>query len=164
MVVEIVERNTFSAIGKKRTFSVKNEGQKEKISQFWQEANENGDINRISELAEFATIDAILGVCSMNPEQFAKEEMDYYIAIESEQTPPTDMEKIIIPASKWAIFRSVGPMPSAIQEVWQYVFGEWLPSSNYQHGPGPELEVYSEGDTSGPDYYAEVWIPVIEKL
>ncbi|MBC1482692.1 AraC family transcriptional regulator [Listeria sp. FSL L7-1485] len=163
MEVEIVERNAFSAIGKKRTFSVKNEGQKEKITQFWQEVNENGDAERIEELAEFATIDGILGVGLMSEEQFAKEEMDYYIAIETEQEPPKDMEKITIPASKWAIFKSIGPMPSAIQEVWQYIFSEWLPVSDYNHGPGPELEVYSEGDTSQPDYYAEVWIPVIEK-
>ncbi|MBC1479816.1 AraC family transcriptional regulator [Listeria seeligeri] len=164
MEVEIVERNAFSAVGKKRTFSVKNEAQKEKIGQFWQEANANGDTERIAELAEYATIDAMLGICTMSEEQFAKEEMNYYIATESEQNPPEDMEKITIPASKWAIFKSVGPMPTAIQEVWQYIFGEWLETSNYNHGPGPEIEVYTEGDTLAPDYYSEVWIPVVEKI
>lgn len=89
MEVEIVERNAFTAVGKKRTFSVENDAQKEKISQFWQEANTNGDAERINELAEFATIDGILGVCKMNGDK-----MDYYIAIESELTPPADMEKL----------------------------------------------------------------------
>ncbi|EHL2562562.1 AraC family transcriptional regulator, partial [Listeria monocytogenes] len=50
MEVEIVERNAFTAVGKKRTFSVENDAQKEKISQFWQEANANGDAERINEL------------------------------------------------------------------------------------------------------------------
>ncbi|EJU1509981.1 AraC family transcriptional regulator [Listeria monocytogenes] len=158
MEVEIVERNAFTAVGKKRTFSVENDAQKEKISQFWQEANTNGDAERINELAEFATIDGILGVCKMNGDK-----MDYYIAIESELTPPEDMEKLTIPASKWAIFKSVGPLPSAIQKVWEYIYGEWFQTSNYTHGKAPELEVYTEGDTTAADYYSEVWIPVVEK-
>ncbi|MBC6179409.1 AraC family transcriptional regulator [Listeria welshimeri] len=158
MKVEVVERNAFTAVGIKRTFSVENDAQKEKISQFWQEANENGDAERVNELAEFATIDGILGICQMNGDK-----MDYYIAIESELTPPEDMEKITIPASKWAIFQSVGPLPSSIQRVWEYIYSDWFQTSNYTHGNAPEIEVYTEGDTTAADYYSEVWIPVVEK-
>jgi AraC family transcriptional regulator len=73
------------------------------------------------------------------------------------------METITIPSHTWAIFESTGPMPDAIQNVWKRIFSEWFPSSNYEHAKGPELELYPEGDTNSPDYYCEIWIPVIQK-
>ncbi|WP_309137913.1 GyrI-like domain-containing protein [Paenibacillus sp. SC116] len=38
---------------------------------------------------------------------------------------------------------------------------EWLPSNTYQHAGMPDLEVYPEGDPNNPNYFSEIWIPVM---
>jgi AraC family transcriptional regulator len=58
------------------------------------------------------------------------------------------------------VFEVHGPMPDAIQEVWKQIFSEWFPSSHYEHAGTPDLEVYSDGNPTGPDYYSEIWIPL----
>jgi AraC family transcriptional regulator len=68
-----------------------------------------------------------------------------------------------IPASTWAVFESIGPMPGAIQKVWKRIFSEWFPATGYEHADAPELEVYLPGDPSDSNYKCEVWIPIINK-
>jgi AraC family transcriptional regulator len=63
-------------------------------------------------------------------------------------------------AGTWAIFESRGPLPKSIQNTIKRIYGDWFPTSGYEHAGGPELEVYSMGDTGSADYYSEVWIPV----
>lgn len=38
-----------------------------------------------------------------------------------------------------------------------------VPNKQLHPRNAPELEVYTEGDTTAADYYSEVWIPVVEK-
>ena len=65
-----------------------------------------------------------------------------------------------IPSTKWAIFDSIGPMPNAIQKVRERIFTEWLPATEYEIAPLPQIELYFPGDPSDNDYKCEVWIPV----
>lgn len=53
-----------------------------------------------------------------------KELLSYWIGVEG--TPETDSqgyETAVVPAASWAVFTSVGPMPHAIQNVWQRILG-----------------------------------------
>jgi AraC family transcriptional regulator len=47
-----------------------------------------------------------------------------------------------------------------MQNTWKQIISEWFPSSHYQHAGTPDLEVYSYGNPSSPDYYSEIWIPL----
>ena len=38
---------------------------------------------------------------------------------------------------------------------------EWLPTSGYEYGDGPDVEVYLNPDPQNAKY--EVWIPVVKK-
>lgn len=87
--------------------------------------------------------------------------MDYWIATEHDGATPTGLSELELPASKWGVFEVHGPMPDAIQKVWKQIFSEWFPSSHYEHAGTPELEVYSDGNPSSPDYYSEIWIPLM---
>jgi AraC family transcriptional regulator len=42
----------------------------------------------------------------------------------------------------------------------QRIYGEWFPSSGWEHADAPELEIYSAGDGREADYYSEIWIPL----
>ncbi len=57
-------------------------------------------------------------------------------------TPPEGFSLRTIPASTWAIFTSVGPLPGAIQSVFGRIFQEWFPATGYKHAEAPVLEVY----------------------
>jgi len=54
-----------------------------------------------------------------------------------------------------------GRLPAAIQDTYRRIFGEWFPTSSYEHAGGPELEVYPPGDRASPGYVCEVWIPIV---
>jgi AraC family transcriptional regulator len=58
----------------------------------------------------------------------------------------------------------VGPIPEAIQKVNRQIFTEWLPNNTeYDLAEGVNIEIYTEGDMSLPDYESEIWLPVRRK-
>ena len=71
-----------------------------------------------------------------------------------------DLEEYTVPAATWAIFPGEGAQ-SSIQELEQRIVTEWLPTSGYEYGSGPDLEVYLNTDPQHAQY--EVWIPVVKK-
>ena len=90
-------------------------------------------------------------------------DFDYYIASATDNPVPQNMHEYLVPATTWAIFECIGPMPTAIQELQKRIITEWLPTSGYEYADAPDIEVYPEGDTSSPNYRCEVWLPVIKK-
>jgi AraC family transcriptional regulator len=76
---------------------------------------------------------------------------------------PGGFETFAIPAQTWAVFKCVGAMPKAIQDMWKRVYEEWLPNSDYELNSTYEIEMYTSGDTDSPDYVSEIWIPVKKK-
>ena len=73
---------------------------------------------------------------------------------------PEGFEILHIPTYTWAVFKCVGPMPGAIQAMWERIYKEWLPVSEYELIPDYDLEHYLPGDSSAPDYVSEICIPV----
>ena len=127
------------------------------IPDFWGECYENGTAEK---LCKTSPGKPLIGICcNMNNDGT----FNYMIGIETTAAVPDGMSELIIPKSTWAIFESVGPMPEAIQNVWQRIYSEFLPQGIYSHAGTPDLEVYFEGDNSASDYRCEVWIPVVEK-
>lgn len=45
-----------------------------------------------------------------------------------------------IPEGKYAEFKVKGSVETA-QNTWRYIYGTWLPNSNYERGEGPDFEV-----------------------
>lgn len=160
MDYKIVEQEGFQVIGVKKVFTF-NAGQNLiEIPKFWEEVWSDGTMERLEALGNGA-VSRYFGICNVSEEQAPKQEMDYWIAVENDGEPPVGMEKWEVPSLQWAVFRSVGAMPDAIQQTWQKIYAEWLPNSDYEHGPGPEIEVYGPGDNRADDYECEVWIPIV---
>lgn len=154
MDYRIVEKEAFEATGKVNIiFQGNNE-----LPELWGDKYvKDGTLNKLLELGKPNTLLGIIyGVNSDGS-------YHYMVGIETKGVVDGDMETIIIPASTWAVFESIGPLPNAIQNLWTLIFSDFLPGSNYKHVDGPDLEVYYEGDTSAEDYRCEVWIPVIKK-
>lgn len=69
---------------------------------------------------------------------------------------PERFTKLSVPTLTWAIF----PEPQCdMQKLWQRIYSEWFPTSEYEQVEGPSFEMYygmaRHGNVSG-----EIWIPV----
>ncbi|MBP1991898.1 AraC family transcriptional regulator [Paenibacillus eucommiae] len=159
MDYRIVEKEAFNVVGKSYDVTCRDGENLRQIPIFWQECQLNGTI---AKLGSMGTDERLLGIClDMQPDQ---ENFSYMIASETNLTSPEDgLSLRTIPASTWAIFTSVGPIPGAIQNVFQRIFQEWFPATGYEHSGAPEMEVYPMGDTTAEDYQCEVWIPILKK-
>ena len=54
-------------------------------------------------------------------------------------------------------------MPDAIQATWRKIVSEFFPNSTYTPTYEMDIEAYTDGDMSSPDYRSEIWIPVENK-
>lgn len=104
-----------------------------------------------------------MGICE--PERPDSDEFRYGIGQEYAEGAeiPKGYELLTIPANTWAVFKCIDPMPSAMQEVWKRIYGEWLPQADYERIQGCDFEVYTEGNNQSEDYVSEIWIPVRKK-
>jgi AraC family transcriptional regulator len=165
MDYKIKTLDSFTMTGKSIMVTTEGGENFKRIPAFWKESCEDGTVKRLEEVAaQYTTgvLDGAMAAVLCYKETDTEEEWSYLIGVESPGDNP-DWETIVIPSHTWAIFESVGPMPDAIQDVWKRIWSEWFPASNYEHAKAPELEVYPRGDSSSPDYYCEVWIPVVQK-
>ena len=65
------------------------------------------------------------------------------------------------PDGEWAKFRSVGPIPDALQSLNTQVFKEWLPgNAEFQLAEPYNLEWYGMGDPASASYESGIWVPV----
>ena len=157
MKYRIVEKKAWKVIGVHRTFSIDTTEKFAEIPKMWQEVNQNGMTQRLSDLNN-GEIKGVLGVCT--PSEVGGQNMEYWIAAEYEGEPQEGLSTLTIPAATWAVFEVIGPMPNAIQEAWSRIYSEWFPSSGYEQSDNIEFEYYTDEDPSKPDLYSEIWIPV----
>lgn len=158
MDYKIVEKEAFKVVGKAIRVTTKDGENFKRIPKFWEESCQNGFYEKLCSISEGADI---LGIC-MN--DFSNEQFTYVIATEKPEGFISDhLTETEIPASTWAVFESVGPMPDSIQKLWGRIFQEWFPATSYEHADAPELEVYPRGNVDSPDYRCEVWVPIVKK-
>jgi AraC family transcriptional regulator len=136
------------------------------IPQFWESMAAQG---RVKALGPWTGRWGHLGVCcEWGP---GREEFTYLIGVVSTSPDlPAGTRTVKIPGATYVVFTSIGPLPRAIQEVWNRAFTEWFPSSKFEHTGGVDFEVYPsfpEGDArwdpSSDLCESEVWIPIQKK-
>ena len=109
------------------------------------------------------SVPASIGLCAQERTDCA--EFTYAIGCEKKliRNIPDGFTTLRIPSYTWAIFRCVGSMPLAIQNMWKRIYDEWLPQSSFTLICGYDIESYPEGNLQADDYVSEIWIPVKEK-
>ncbi len=77
---------------------------------------------------------------------------------------PENMETITVPGGTYAVFNYRGPA-SAGAQVFQYIFGTWLPASGYTLDNRPHFEILGEKyENDSPESEEEIWIPIVQKI
>jgi len=76
---------------------------------------------------------------------------------------PDQMETLTIEAGLYAVFMYKG-LPEDFAQFANYIFGVWLPNSEYELDNRPHFEVLRERyKRASEDSEEEVWIPIKEK-
>ena len=162
MDLNIMKKEGFKIIGKSTVVSTEAGNQFEELPLFWDKNVEEGICNK---LAEYASELGVMGVMFDYSEK--KQEMKYMIAIESPANSPAELEELEldemhIPASTWAIFTGDLPL-TELGKIYEEIYEEWLPGSDYQHAYLPELETYDVDQKTGEIKGYKIWIPIKEK-
>ena len=163
----IEERDAFEVFGIERIFS---NNETNKVPAFWTECLQNGSYEKLFDDAGgvrlpkgkhrgVCLINAVCGYCEPGEDVFP-----YMLCALNKEGCKTDGYKIAqIPKATWAIFRSEESksVGNHIPELFKQANAEWLPSSEYDRAPGPDMEIYGVAESGL--YFEEVWIPVTKK-
>lgn len=154
MNYRIETKEAFRIVGVSQPLHKELEKNFEIVPAMWQKAMMDGSIQRLAGIMN-GEIKGMLGVSACNDE----EQWKYFIAVASTDTGD-EWEEFTVPAATWAIFSGAGDNLS-IQDLEQRIVTEWLPTSGYEYGNAPDIEVYLNPDPQNAMY--EVWIPVVKK-
>lgn len=152
--------DAFPVIGIEETFFY--DGAYDEIPPFWKQFCTGRKEQLCQQLGENSNLGKY-GICIADKEH--PKSFRYVIAGDYEGGPvPPDMKVMEIPAFTWVKFGCTGPLPGALQAINTRIFREWLPgNTRYEIAHSINIEMYTPGDTSAPDYSSEIWIPVKEK-
>lgn len=155
MDYRIEKKEAFRIVGVSAPLEKEIEKNFEVVPAMWGQATQNGTIEKLVTMMD-GDLKGVLGVSSCNEESDWK----YYIAVASSQTAEIELEEFMVPEATWAIFAGKGTNLS-IQELERRIVTEWLPTSGYEYGNAPDIEVYISPNPDNAVY--EVWIPVFKK-
>ena len=160
MKYRIEKKEAFRVVGVQRELTNDFEENSIKVPQLWKESLENGKLSEIMALMDENNAGApgVLGLNACNGEE---KDWKYYIAVSTDKPISKGMYEYTVPASTWAIFKSQGNMPQAIQDVEKRVLTEWLPTSGYEFDQCINIEVYL--DDKKEDSNFEVWLSIKNK-
>lgn len=158
MNYRIVERNAFQIIGVKKNIECSEEfNQSIGINRFWAQLGQEGTIDSLLRFMN-GEINGLIGV-TVNYDK-EKNQIEYWVGVESSDVSPEGFLQYELPASKWAVFEVVGPVIKVVPETWKKIYSEWFPSNNFEHSGASSLEVYKSPDPSSESAITEIWVPV----
>ena len=148
MEYRIENKDAFRIIGVSKPLHREIEKNFEIVPQMWQNAVTDGTIPRLAGMMDREPM-GMLGISVCNEENWR-----YFIAVASNHEIDSTLEEYIVPAATWAIFSGSGTGQS-IQELEKRIVTEWLPTSGYEYGNAPDIEVYFNADPQNAKYDME---------
>ncbi|MET2011705.1 AraC family transcriptional regulator [Microbacterium chocolatum] len=70
------------------------------------------------------------------------------------------LDVIEVPAGTWAVFRTEGEHPAALQQAWAATATEWFPSNPWRLRSGPSVVAVLERSEDFRTATCELWLPV----
>ncbi|MGW5052723.1 GyrI-like domain-containing protein [Actinokineospora sp. NPDC004072] len=82
------------------------------------------------------------------------------VAVAAGTPAPDDLDAIEVPAGRWAVFRTSGPHPQALQDTWAATATEWFPANPWRLRPGPSIVAVLDRAADFSTATCELWLPV----
>lgn len=159
MDYKIVEREKFKLLVKVEAFrneSVSESGNME-IPDFWDRCGAEGVFDL---LKKHTGNQDIYGVCA--PVSKESQYFDYGIGmIYDGNEVPGGYRLWEVNPTLWAVFKCIGTDGECIGEMWDRIFKEFLPESNYDMLDDVDFELYPADNEE--NCFCEIWIPVERK-
>ena len=163
MNYRIEEKEAFNIVGIMKRVPIIFGGENPEITAMWKSLTMEkiDQLKKLSNVEPKGMIQASTNFSEGRMEE--KGELDQYIGVATTQECPENFSSLEVPALTWAVFESIGPFPSTLQETWGRIYAEWFPSSSYQVVEGPEILSIKSKDLTSPSVKSEIWIPVSRK-
>ncbi|HYF73445.1 MAG TPA: AraC family transcriptional regulator [Nocardioides sp.] len=118
------------------------------------------EVVRLKELNDTEPI-GVLGVSDdLDPDRTEGSELTYLHGVATTAVPPEGLDVIEVAAGTWAVFRTEGPHPAALQEAWAATATSWFPSQPWRLRPGPEIVAMLAYEPDAGTATCELWLPV----
>jgi AraC family transcriptional regulator len=98
----------------------------------------------------------------LDPDGTEGSELTYLhgVAVSRDTPVPDDLDAIEVPAGRWAVFRTAGPHPQALQNTWAATATEWFPANPWRLRPGPSIVTVLDRADDFSTATCELWLPV----
>ncbi|MGN6501381.1 MAG: AraC family transcriptional regulator [Pseudolysinimonas sp.] len=98
----------------------------------------------------------------VDPDYIEDSELTYLhgVAVTADTSVPADLDTIEVPAGAWAVFRSSGDYPAALQAMWAATATDWFPSNPWRLRQGPSVVSVLERAGDFSTATCELWLPV----
>jgi len=117
---------------------------------------------RLKQLSDTEPSGLLQVSADVDPDYAEGSELTYLhgVAIGDETEVPSDLDVIEVPAGEWAIFRTTGPYPEALQTTWAATATDWFPSNPWRLRPGPSIVTVLDRTDDFSAATTELWLPV----
>nr|WP_149472768.1 AraC family transcriptional regulator [Oceanobacillus polygoni] len=155
MNYRIVEKEPFQVVGVKYSVEMA-DGELSPAYEDMITAISDSKMNELESMSDTEERYGIVHVSvNYNESAEGKATFDQYIGAITTKEVTDAYSTLEIPSLLWAIFEVDGDWQQ-IEEHWQRIYSEWLPSSSYELAEGPEM-------LASKDRKSEIWISVKKK-
>ncbi|WP_424466770.1 AraC family transcriptional regulator [Pseudoclavibacter helvolus] len=98
----------------------------------------------------------------VDPDYAEGSELTYLhgVAVTGADVADDDLDTIEVPAGTWAVFRTEGEYPTALQAAWAATATDWFPSNPWRLRPGPSIVAVLDRADDFSTATCELWLPV----
>lgn len=118
------------------------------------------DIVRLKDLNDTEPTGVLSVSDDLDPDRAEGSELTFLQGVATTAPPPDGLDVIEVPAGTWAVFRTEGPHPAALQDAWAATATTWFPSQPWRLRPGPEIVSMLAYDPEAGTATCDLWLPV----
>jgi AraC family transcriptional regulator len=161
MDTRIADRPAFRLVGHSARVPLIHEGVNPHI-----QAHINGlpasEHARLKELSNTEPLGLLQVSADVDPDYTEGTELTYVhgVAVDEAAPVPADLDVIEVPAGSWAVFRTTGDYPAALQSTWAATATDWFPSNPWRLRPGPSIVAVLDRAEDFSTATTELWLPV----
>ena len=117
---------------------------------------------RLKELSNTEPSGLLQVSADVDPDYTEGTELTYVhgVAVDEGTSVPADLDVIEVPAGAWAVFRTTGDYPAALQSTWAATATDWFPSNPWRLRPGPSIVAVLDRAEDFSTATCELWLPV----
>ena len=117
---------------------------------------------RLKELSDSEPRGLLQVSADVDPDYTEGSELTYLhgVAVAGTAPTPDDLDEVDVPAGTWAVFRTEGEYPAALQDAWAATATEWFPSHPWRLRPGPSIVAVLDRAADFSTATCELWLPI----